>query len=662
MKKTLFSLFFFVFLIKIAAQEQNTVPSNSTNQAVIQNTTRIDSIKAQYRKTIQRKQKPSVDPESGKANYLDYKIISHSNDTVLVDTTLTISKEYKMNLLRKDLFGMHSFQNQGQVFTSLTYDLEDASLFPKMGANAKHVNYYEIEDIKYYQVPTPTSEFLYRTGLEQGQVLDSRLAMNLHKRLNISVAYRGLRSLGNYRNSLSSHTNFRATISYLSKDKRYQLRTHFASQDIENQENGGITEEHISNFEDNISDFEDRGKINVNLESGTSFLVGKRTFVDHNYKILSSKDTLPYKISKLKIGHLFTYETKQYKYDIPSETTFWGNSFKRVTDDKTSFKSMRNQGYLDFTSPYVLGKFRVLANYQHYFQGYKSIVTTNANKGIYRLKGDFISLGAQWQSSIKNVALRANAERIVAGDLTGNNLTAKAYYKKKDAEISASIQLSSKAPDFSFTFFQSNFQEYNWLNDFKNTNTRILKFGLKNKWLQTSASFTQIKNFLYFEQRTQAKPAQFSGTVNYFKIKAANDIKFGKFALNTTALFQKVNDGKAVFRVPEWIARTSFYYTSYFFKKKSLYLQTGLTANYFSAFKAPSYNAVIGDFVVQNDTQIGGTPILDYFINGQIRRTRIFIKAENLLSAINKTNYYAAPNTPYRDFVIRFGIVWNFFK
>jgi hypothetical protein len=665
-KKTFSTLFFFVFLLNVLAQQNDTLQEPITvnlEKTTIENTKYVDSIKASYRLPAkQKKEKAKVDPESGKANYLDYKIISNTNDTILVDTTLTISKEYKMNYLRRDLFGLHSFQNQGQVFTSLTYDRADSSLLPKMGANAKHINYYEIKDIKYYQVPTPTSEFLYRTGLEQGQVLDSRLAMNLHKRFNISLAYRGLRSLGNYRNSLSSHTNFRTTISYLSKNKRYQLRTHFASQKIENQENGGITDEHTSNFENNVSDFEDRGKINVNLENGSSFLIGKRTFLDHNYKLLNSRDSLVGKISNLKIGHVFTYETKQYKYNIPSETPFWGNSFKQITEDNTSYKSMRNQGYLDFTSPYVLGKFRVLANHQHYFQGYKSIVNTNSDNGTYRIKGNYTSLGAQWKARLNTIALNTKVERIVNGEMTGNNFTAKASYKKKNTEISALLQMTSKAPDFNFNFYQSNFQEYNWRNDFKNSDTRILKIGIKNKWLQTFASLTQIENYVYFENNTQATPAQFDGTVNYFKIKAANEINLGKFALNTTALFQKVQSGAAVFRVPEWVARSSFYYTSYFFKKKSLYLQTGLTVNYFSAFKAPTYNAVIGDFVLQNNQNIGGKPILEYFVNGQIRRTRIFIKAENILSAINKTNYYAAPNNPYRDFAIRFGIVWNFFK
>ncbi|MBP6414795.1 MAG: hypothetical protein KA450_15240, partial [Bacteroidia bacterium] len=32
-------------------------------------------------------------------------------------------------------------------------------------------------------------------------------------------------------------------------------------------------------------------------------------------------------------------------------------------------------------------------------------------------------------------------------------------------------------------------------------------------------------------------------------------------------------------------------------------------------------------------------------------------------SAFSATNtFYSAPNYPYRDFMIRFGLVWNFFQ
>ncbi|MFC2127044.1 putative porin [Bacteroidota bacterium] len=669
--KHLFLIFIFSLLCSnLSAQELDSIAEPTTiNLDKVENANKKsrDSLKARYRNVAQKKAKEEdknkVNKESGKANYLDYKIISHQNDTTLIDTTLTIQKEYKMNYLRKDLFGLHSFQNMGQVFTQLTYDFNSNSIFPSLGARAKHINYYEVEDIKYYRFATPASEFLYKTGLEQGQVLDSRIAINIHDRLNLSLSYRGLRSLGNYRNSLSSHVNFRGTISYLSKNSRYNLRMHIASQTIENQENGGITDDHISNFENNISDFEDRGKINVNLEKGTSYLVGKRYYLDQSFKLFKTKDSLPKKISNLKVGHIFNYETKQYKYNIDNSTDFYGDSFKSATNDRTSNKTVNNQAYLDFKSPYILGDFRVSANYQHYFQGYKTIVNTNSQTIPAYLKGNNISLGAKWNAVVKNIYFDAEATKSIGGNLSGTNLYTKAYFKnKKGTEISASLHLNSRAADYTQTFLQSNFIEYNWYHNFKNIDTRNLKFEIKTKWINTSATLTQIENYIYFNADEQTSATQYNGTVNYLKLKANNEFKVGKFALNNTALFQKTANGASVFRTPTFVARSSFYFTSYFFKKKSLFLQTGVTANYFSTYYANKYNAVVGDFAIQNKQAIGGKPILDVFVNGQIRRTRIFFRAENILSIINKTTYYSAPNTPYRDFVVRFGVVWNFFN
>ncbi|WP_139959537.1 putative porin [Flavicella sediminum] len=670
MKHLLLILTFSFFCSGVFAQELDSIAEPTTiNLEKVENanTKSRDSLKARYRKVSRKKakeeEKHKVDEESGKANYLDYKIISHLNDTTLIDTTLTIQKEYQMNYLRKDLFGLHSYENMGQVYTSLTYDFNSNDIFPSLGAKAKHINYYEVEDIKYYRFPTPASEFLYKTGLEQGQVLDSRIAINIHDRLNLSLSYRGLRSLGSYRNSLSSHVNFRGTVSYDSKDSRYNLRMHIASQTIENQENGGITDAHVSNFEDNVADFDDRGKIDVNLESGTSYLVGKRYYFDQSYKLFKTNDSLPQKISNLKIGHIFNYETKQFKYNIDTSTDFFGDSFKTTTNDRTSNKTVNNQAYLDFTSPYILGNFRVLADYQHYFQGYKAIVIDNNQTIPAYLKGNNISLGAKWNAVIQNIYFDAEATKSIGGSLSGTNLYTKAYYKNKSGtEVSASLQLNSRAPDYTQTLLQSNFIAYNWYNDFKNVDTRNLKFEIKTKWINTSATLTQIENYIYFNADEQTAATQYGGTVNYLKLQANNEFKVGKFALNTTVLYQKVADGASVFRVPTAVGRSSFYYTSYFFKKRSLFLQTGVTANYFSAYKANQYNAVVGDFMLQDTQSIGGKPILDFFVNGQIRRTRIFLRAENVLSKISSATYYSAPNTPYRDFVIRFGVVWNFFN
>jgi hypothetical protein len=77
----------------------------------------------------------------------------------------------------------------------------------------------------------------------------------------------------------------------------------------------------------------------------------------------------------------------------------------------------------------------------------------------------------------------------------------------------------------------------------------------------------------------------------------------------------------------------------------------------------------LSEFVTQNNTKIGEYPRVDFFFNAKIKSSRIFIKLENVSAQIEHLikvdtpyDYYAAHFTPYRDFSIRFGLIWNFFQ
>jgi hypothetical protein len=122
-----------------------------------------------------------------------------------------------------------------------------------------------------------------------------------------------------------------------------------------------------------------------------------------------------------------------------------------------------------------------------------------------------------------------------------------------------------------------------------------------------------------------------------------------------------VEQSNAIVNVPQLTTRNTLYYTGHVFKKAML-LQTGITLNYFTKYYANDYNPLLGEFYVQNETKIGNFPMLDFFVNARIRQTRLFLKAEHFNSAVTGFNFYSAPNYPYRDFMIRFGLVWNFFK
>lgn len=211
-----------------------------------------------------------------KAKIQQYKIIDFKGDTTYVDTTLTIQKEYKYNYLRKDLFGLLAPSNEGYYYNNAYFRLNKFNVLPEIGFKAKHTNYNEIEDIKYYSVPTPITELFFKTTMEQGQNVSVLVTLNTSERFNLAVSYRGIRSLGKYINQLVSTGNFTLSSSFFTKNKRYGMRMHFTGQDISNGENGGITS--IIDFESNNPDFSNRARLQVYLTDAKSFLKGKRLF------------------------------------------------------------------------------------------------------------------------------------------------------------------------------------------------------------------------------------------------------------------------------------------------------------------------------------------------------------------------------------------------
>lgn len=600
---------------------------------------------------------------SGKTKYTDYKIISHQRDTTIIDTTLTIQKNYKFNFLRKDNFELLAFHNQGQTFNNLGYDFNAISQFPDIGFRAKQFNYINIEDVKYYQVPTPTTEILYRGGLEQGQVLETLFTVNFSKRLNVAFTYKGIRSLGTYRRSLASNGNFRVSFHYETPKGQYAIRGHAVNQDLTNHENGGLESESLLNFlTDNPNFSSNRGRLDVNLNDAESVFEGKRLFFEHTFKLLSSKDSLNNKdFSNLKVGHQFTRDSKYFEFkQVTPSPIFDENRALGNLNNKTDYLLYNNELFLDFNSKYVLGRFRVKTSYTNYNYGYEYLQNNLVGIENNKLKGNSISFGADWNGKVNNFYVNATGSLTPgSGRLAGNNLYAEAYYKKDSLfTVKAKIRINNKLPNFNFLLHQSIYNKFNWENNFASIGTRVLGGEIHSKWGNTSVDLTNIDNYTYFNE--EELPKQYSGTINYLKLKVSKEFSLGKFSFDNTLMYQKVASGSEVLRVPELVSRNTLYFSDNWFKGNPLFVQIGATFKYFSKYKANAYNPLLGEFRLQNTTDIG-YPMVDLFFNGRVRRTRIYFKAENISSFFLKKNYLSAPTHPYRDFTIRFGLVWNWF-
>ena len=606
----------------------------------------------------------------------DYKIVTFARDTTFLDTTLTMKKEYKYNYLRKDDFEVMPFANVGQPYTKLGVDFERLNLYPQLGAKAKHPNYWEMEDIDYYNVATPMTDLMFKTTFEQGQMLDAKLAFNMSRRLNFSIGYKSLRSLGKYRFNQAESGNFTTTTNYVTKNGRYNLRAHIAAQDVATEENGGLPLKELQ-FESADPSFSDRVKLDIRFSDAQNKLLGKRYFLDHQFKLIRKRqDSSRVEKTSLALGHQFNYESKYFQFRQAQQNAYFGEGLLDAIDDRMNLKTMYNQLSADFYNA-TLGSIQGNISLYNYDYFTNSILITDTQTIENQLKGEEVALGATYRKQIKGFLIKGAIKYNLSGALTGNIINASASYQFNDKhKVSGAIHSSSRMPNFNFLLYQSDYVNYNWQNTevFENERVNGLSFDFESKvWGNLSAKFTTLDNYAYFavdpssivvegSEQATIKPFQETSSVNHLKVKYNKEFKLGGFALNNTVMYQNVAQTNNVLNVPELVTRNTLYFSSHVFKK-AMYLQTGVTFKYFTSYTMDAYNPVLGEFYIQNTEKLGGYPMFDFFINAKVLQTRIFLKAEHFNSSFGDTNnFYSAPDYPYRDFVIRFGLVWNFFS
>ena len=214
----------------------------------------------------------------------DYYKIYFLNDKVeTVDTSLNIYKEYKFNFLREDSFELLSMPNVGGSYNKLGYTFNKIIDYPKLGARAKHFHYFEVGDIGYYNVPTPFTEIFAKSTFEQGQILDMLVSINLSRQFNFTLAHKGYKSLGKYINTRSRGNQFRLSTNFNSKNNKSKFKFHLTSQNLFNQESGGLTADGIYFYEQapNYFVLDDFGN-QIENEDGTLKMVEYDGYLDRS--------------------------------------------------------------------------------------------------------------------------------------------------------------------------------------------------------------------------------------------------------------------------------------------------------------------------------------------------------------------------------------------
>ena len=652
-------------------QSTKTTSSQKTDISVIQN----DSVKGI------KTQKPDSIPPIDK-----YLIRDYQDYITAFDTTLTIKKHYAVNYLRKDDFGLLSLANDGQSYNTLDFGIGQYQAYPTIGFGARQFAYQAAEDVNYYHVPTPTSELYYRSAIKQGQTLDALFTTNLHRRLNVFVGYKGIRSNGAYINQLTSNGNFKIGGSYFSENNRYNLKTHIAVQDISSQENGGITDPTL--YYNNDGEYGNRERLNVFFRDATSLYKGFRGYLQHRYDFVQTSN------NALAIKHIFKYEylTNAFSQDDTNPVNYfteldgtqpqsnlienyYGQSFASNVYDKVRNRNFYNQLALSFDHQkwgelsFGLEHF----NYNYYYSS--QVLSQNGSVLVPdALQDDVVSVVGKYQLRNSRIDADFSARQSIVGNTLSELSGLFAYQPTDNIQVLAKYDFISKQARLTQQLFQSNYVGYNWYNQFDNEKINRLQAQVQTPWVNIGADYQLLHDKVFFAldnptvdsqgriRELTVAPMQYSSAINYLGLRLQKEFKLGKFALDNTVLYQTVEQADKVLNLPELTTRNTLYYSDYWFDK-ALFLQTGITFQYFTAYYADGYLPVVGDFYTQTQTKIGNYPVLDFFFNAKIRTARVFFKVENFNEPFQQKNkQLAAPNYPHRDMTIRIGVIWDFFS
>lgn len=642
MKKTIIGLFLLGAIVAQAQEDSIKVlkplKGSSTNDSVTYYKTKID----------------------------DYKFWTNGRKPEVLDTTLSIKNYYNQNFIRKDAFGKLFFPNVGGVVVDLEY--QNTPFNPSMLPTGKKYNYYYANDIKYYDVKTPYTEFIYENGVKEGNFLSSTFSHNINKQFNYTFHYRGLISEGRYRHEKAQNNTFVFSSNYKTKSERFKLWWNYAAQNLKNNENGGI--EDINDF---ILQDERRmtnvRNIPVNSQTAKSEFDARRIELNASYGILkkmNEKDSTFYNPIELK--NKFSYEKQKYRYEDTSPNgTLYSTPIITGTDyrSKKSFTDLSNMTTAGFqwTDRVKIEAGVKFQNLRVFADQAMTIVAVpkQIEENLFGVVG---KVDFDWNEKLK---LYGNVEYLQSDNYKSvYNVDAVLDVTPIEGyTLSAGAVIQSKLPSLNAVYNQSFFNNFNYVNKFETENVQNLFAKLKLDKVNTmlEASIYNIDNKVFLNEILNYE--QLADNINYFKIKGENHLRFGKINLVSTAQYQKVTKNEEYMPLPDFLIRETLYWQGELFNKNAQ-LQAGINATYFTKYNGLRYIPILNEFALQDPAsiqEIGGYPILDIFINFKVRNMRFYIRGEHINASFTKQpDYFAAPNVPYRDFKFQLGLKWNIFS
>ncbi|MCY0969522.1 putative porin [Chryseobacterium wangxinyae] len=590
----------------------------------------------------------------------DYQYRTQFSEKKVFDTVMTFDKTYIFSQYNnRDNFGRVQFANIGAGFNPLSYEVNAEGNLSLLPSN-KSYGILTANDIRYYDVKTPTATFIYHTAMRNGAALQSTYTQNIGKRFNFAVEYMGLRSQGFYRNSLSANNNTLFSGHYISKNGNYELFAHYLHQNVNNEENGGISDDAL--FQSGNSE-SNKENAQVNLAGSSSQFSYRRYYLSHQFTPFNS-EKFPF-----RIRHTLSNQGNKYYYFQDGLENYWYTTASQVVNGFSPSTKKYSNNFSNTVS-LVLDNEKIKLDAGVRYQMLK-FGLNEIDLPLVDVPGELKEnrLGAVGNLQVKlfdkfqlNSFLEfSNGSQFGNYLKTTNNIK---FEPIKDYFVNAKVNFQSVYPSFNYLANSSVYRKFNYyLQDPRNQSITEIGGSVNLKWFKSQlfANYFRIDNYTYFD--SSATPRQSENSLNISQIGGDATFSYRKFHLNTRVQFQNALTNKELLPMPSFIGRANLFFQSKAFKNAAE-IQAGIKVYYFSKFASREYFPILNEYILPtaDSFSIGGQPIADLYFNMKVKKMFFFIEGQQMGTLLSYNKAYAFPHYPVYDFRLNIGIVWYLFN
>ncbi|MBQ0056867.1 MAG: putative porin [Bacteroidales bacterium] len=162
-----------------------------------------------------------------------------------------------------------------------------------------------------------------------------------------------------------------------------------------------------------------------------------------------------------------------------------------------------------------------------------------------------------------------------------------------------------------------------------------------------------ISDFHYFDNT--GMPRQFGQQIDVFAIEARQGLHAGKWLSWENAVLVQISSKSKVLNLPTVSVESDL---SFRFRiAKTLLIQAGVTGYYNTRYYVPVYQPATQQFCVQRDIKCGNYPMLNGYVNCNLKRIKFFLAMHNLLDGAVTNDSFIMPYYPAQTRRMEMGVI-----